>query len=252
MRKNEILLGFLKGFQCNEPFAVEYILGQIDEVVVTLTTKYCKIFMFDEDDLKSDILCTIYEFIKKREWNETNISFFDFNIVNAGETFLYSKVSKDYIISPNIAKLYVNVMEKLFSGNCDIGLIMQYEEILSDIFPELIPEEVLIIKNVYKKINSDRNRLKDCGFINTRGINMESGLLAFDCKRITDYVEKLPPKQQLVIILRFGLDGEGERTFSDISKTVGVSVTTIRQEEAKALRKLRYLTNKSKEFTDIF
>ena len=50
--------------------------------------------------------------------------------------------------------------------------------------------------------------------------------------------EALNPKEQKVIILRFGLDGNRARTLEEIGKELNVTRERIRQVESKALRKL--------------
>lgn len=54
-------------------------------------------------------------------------------------------------------------------------------------------------------------------------------------------VSKLSRREQMVLRLRFGLDGRGARTLQEIGKAAGVSRERIRQLEVEALRKLRRL-----------
>jgi len=49
----------------------------------------------------------------------------------------------------------------------------------------------------------------------------------------------LPPRMQRVLVLRFGLDGEGPRTLEDIGTELGVTRERVRQLESRALRELR-------------
>ena len=44
---------------------------------------------------------------------------------------------------------------------------------------------------------------------------------------------------QRVLVLRFGLDGEGTRTLEDIGSELGVTRERVRQIQAEALEKLR-------------
>jgi RNA polymerase primary sigma factor len=44
---------------------------------------------------------------------------------------------------------------------------------------------------------------------------------------------------QRVLVLRFGLDGEGPRTLEDIGAELGVTRERVRQLESRALRELR-------------
>ena len=53
-------------------------------------------------------------------------------------------------------------------------------------------------------------------------------------------LETLNPKEREVLKLRFGLDGNGIRTFTEIGQMFNLLRTSIQQIEAKALRKLRH------------
>ncbi|MCC7104461.1 MAG: sigma-70 family RNA polymerase sigma factor, partial [Chloroflexi bacterium] len=50
----------------------------------------------------------------------------------------------------------------------------------------------------------------------------------------------LSGRERRVVELRFGLDGDRDRTLSEIGDELGVTRERIRQIEAKALRKLRH------------
>ena len=50
---------------------------------------------------------------------------------------------------------------------------------------------------------------------------------------------RLTPRMQRVLVLRFGLDGEGPRTLEDIGAELGVTRERVRQLESRALRELR-------------
>ena len=57
---------------------------------------------------------------------------------------------------------------------------------------------------------------------------------------INKVLNSLTPREQTVLCMRFGLDGEGERKFHQIGDHLGVGVERVRQIEAKALRKLKH------------
>ena len=53
-------------------------------------------------------------------------------------------------------------------------------------------------------------------------------------------METLAPREQRVLILRFGLEDERSRTLEEVGREFGLTRECIRQIEAKALRKLRH------------
>ena len=59
-------------------------------------------------------------------------------------------------------------------------------------------------------------------------------------ERIHEVVETLAPREQLVLRLRFGLDGQKPKLLEEVGKELEVTRERIRQPEAKALRKLRH------------
>lgn len=58
-------------------------------------------------------------------------------------------------------------------------------------------------------------------------------------KEVVSLLNSLKDREQKVITLRFGLDGEEKQTLEEIGKIYGVTKECIRQTEARALNKLR-------------
>ena len=63
---------------------------------------------------------------------------------------------------------------------------------------------------------------------------------------VMNVVRTLSPREQQVIIARFGLDGKDPRTLEEIAKDFGVTRERIRQIEARALMKLRHSSRSNK------
>ncbi|XP_039836927.1 RNA polymerase sigma factor sigE, chloroplastic/mitochondrial-like [Panicum virgatum] len=59
---------------------------------------------------------------------------------------------------------------------------------------------------------------------------------------IDDLLDSLKPKESLVIRQRFGLDGRGKRTLSEIAGNLNISREMVRKYELKALMKLKHPT----------
>lgn len=70
--------------------------------------------------------------------------------------------------------------------------------------------------------------------------NQEDGILQAELRRIIlSTLETLTPREEKVIKMRFGIDGD-EYRLTDVAKEFGVTIERMRQIEAKALRKLRH------------
>ena len=57
--------------------------------------------------------------------------------------------------------------------------------------------------------------------------------------RLTQALDELPGRERQVLRLRFGLNGEPERTLDEVATILGVSRERIRQVEHSALARLR-------------
>ena len=55
-----------------------------------------------------------------------------------------------------------------------------------------------------------------------------------------DVLLTLTPREQRILILRFGLEGGGARSLVEVAKEFNVTKERIRQIESRALRKLRH------------
>ena len=64
-----------------------------------------------------------------------------------------------------------------------------------------------------------------------------------------EVVASLTPREQKVLILRFGLEDGRSRTLEEVGREFDVTRERIRQIEAKALRKLRH-PSRSKKLKD--
>ena len=70
--------------------------------------------------------------------------------------------------------------------------------------------------------------------------SVESTFEASETKdTIASAIERLAPREQAVLQLRFGLDGSEPRTLAEIGRSLGLSKERARQIEEEALRKLR-------------
>lgn len=84
-------------------------------------------------------------------------------------------------------------------------------------------------------------------------IEDENAMAPDDCasqiilqEQISEVLKTLTPREEQVIRLRFGLDGERARTLEEVGKEFSVTRERIRQIETKALRKLQPVIKKKK------
>jgi RNA polymerase primary sigma factor len=68
-------------------------------------------------------------------------------------------------------------------------------------------------------------------------------------EQVQEVVASLTPREQKVLILRFGLEDGRSRTLEEVGREFNVTRERIRQIEAKALRKLRH-PSRSKKLKD--
>ena len=68
-------------------------------------------------------------------------------------------------------------------------------------------------------------------------------------EQVQEVVGTLTPREQKVLILRFGLEDGRSRTLEEVGREFSVTRERIRQIEAKALRKLRH-PSRSKKLKD--
>ncbi len=94
-------------------------------------------------------------------------------------------------------------------------------------------------------IGEDGQRL--CDFI--RDESAVSPLEHCSCREVSGLTHQLlsalQPREERILRLRFGLDGQSEKTLEAIGKTLHVSKERIRQIEKKALGKLRHLNGQA-------
>lgn len=69
-------------------------------------------------------------------------------------------------------------------------------------------------------------------------------------ERLMDALKKLTPVELQVVTLRFGMDGQGARSYEEIGTIVDLTGERIRQIQQKALKKLRYRKGVKQIFDD--
>ncbi|MGH9257366.1 MAG: sigma factor-like helix-turn-helix DNA-binding protein [Vicinamibacterales bacterium] len=71
-----------------------------------------------------------------------------------------------------------------------------------------------------------------------------------DCRAVlARALSSLPPRQRQAVTLRFGLDGDGERTYRQMGESMGITVEGCRRLEMAALRRLRH-PSRARELRD--
>jgi RNA polymerase primary sigma factor len=110
--------------------------------------------------------------------------------------------------------------------------------------------ELSLTKNTVEKEIGQRALDKLLGMDNGELLTIESPEESVYQKEknlaLADVVDSLTPKEQKVLQLRFGLHGEEEHTLEETGNIIDVTRERVRQIEAKALRKLRHPSRRSK------
>ena len=108
-----------------------------------------------------------------------------------------------------------------------------------------VPKEKVIEMNLAAKASCSLNSPTGFSDDEIRGTSMdvaEQPTYADDFALSSDLegvLKTLSPKERKVIELRFGFDGEGAKTLEEVGKILGITREGVRQQEAKALLKLR-------------
>ncbi|NLJ98929.1 MAG: RNA polymerase sigma factor RpoD, partial [Tissierellia bacterium] len=147
-------------------------------------------------------------------------------------------------------------------------LIRIQRQLVQDLGREPTPEEIAELMDM------DIDKVKDIMQISQKPISLETPIGEEEDSQLGDFVEDehmetpaesttfimlkeellgvletLTPREQEVLILRFGIKDGKTRTLEEVGKVFGVTRERIRQIEAKALRKLRH-PSRSKKLKD--
>lgn len=122
-------------------------------------------------------------------------------------------------------------------------------ELTGKLLEEIFPAELANLE--FRQQEKTRTVIQDIEMVSLTGIkdNLLLPPTADDqiekqeqTKAITDTLKMLPEREQQVIIMRFGLDGNEIRSLRDIAELWGVTATCIRRIEQRALSLLRHPT----------
>lgn len=75
--------------------------------------------------------------------------------------------------------------------------------------------------------------------LTTRDETVEHATQSLLREQVEGVLDSLTPRERRVVQLRYGLSGEDEHSWEEIGRAFNVTRESIRQIEAKALRKLR-------------
>lgn len=111
-----------------------------------------------------------------------------------------------------------------------------------DVAPEtLFPEAVRLVKAARMVREMDVVEVAAIGGGQSRIALPDEAFEASQLRdRLTSALSDLPARERKVLGLRFGLDGQGERSLDEVGDTVGVTAERARQIEARAMRLLRH------------
>lgn len=67
-------------------------------------------------------------------------------------------------------------------------------------------------------------------------------------EELLELVAQLPPKEALVVRLRYGLEGAKPQSLAEVARVLGVSRERVRQLEKQALKRLKAWTSEALEY----
>ncbi len=103
-------------------------------------------------------------------------------------------------------------------------------------------QEIVSLDKSYTKTGDDKNeiQLKEM-IVDESKLSVEEQFLNQELKiKMHNILDVLPDRTKNIIVLRYGLDGKGIRTFNEISNLYGITISRIKQIEKAGLRKLRF------------
>lgn len=109
------------------------------------------------------------------------------------------------------------------------------------------------LNDVIKNTGSDSNDESEVGEFIDSGIRIEEDVIRKDgAKQFLKYLDKLEPREQLILRLRYGIDDGVPKTLQEVGTAFGVTRERARQIEEKALRKLRTIVKQKNLTMDDF
>ena len=140
-------------------------------------------------------------------------------------------------------------LEKEGKGTANIDDIAKKMNISSDKINNYLNanKKTLSLEADYEMHNGSEVKLVD--IIEDKRSSISKRLERENLKQeLVELLNELKDREQKVIALRFGLDGEEKQTLEEIGKIYGVTKECIRQTESRALNKLR----KNKKIENIY
>ena len=119
------------------------------------------------------------------------------------------------------------------------------EEIAADsgLTPEKVAEALRVAPDpvsLFASVGDDDAELVDFLADPTADLPAEAAISSFEHRELRSVLRLLNAREQRVLELRFGLDGQRPRTLDEVGKEFRVTRERVRQIEAKALSKLRH------------
>lgn len=112
---------------------------------------------------------------------------------------------------------------------------------------------MLEVDSLNKVVISDGDEVGELGNLIQDNSPGPDELLEFidRARIINEYVNKLKPRESIVIKMRYGLNDGNYKTLEEVGEHFGVSRERIRQIEQKAIRKLRWLLTVKGKYRNI-
>ncbi len=251
---NELLA---KAYQENHPEALEELCVRNKRLVMDCVRRYARMSGNDlnDDDLYAAGVCGLIKAAQR----------FNYSLGNRFSTYacwwIQQAVVREIEDHSRIIRIPVHMQERIrMITRMEYDLAQQgftFEECVDEIVEALKYSSRPLTKEQVIKCVQLREQTSGCSSLDKPvGEDDETPLLDFipaDKKNnpevqltitalrseLMDRIRELDFREQMIILKRFGMDGQGKRTLEEIAKVIHLSRERVRQIENRALRKLK-------------
>lgn len=190
-----------------------------------------EIKIIDIEDLANEavfgLISAIHKFDKTRD-----ISFSTY-----ATPWICQRISRYYANNATCIRLPVHVREKLYAINQKLN---NGEDLTPEEYKIKLREVPVVSINEEVRTDEGDELLLENSISDDEAEGFVEEVAQDDAKTILlRELDKLNPREKYVIVTRYGLDGEGNKTLEEVGQTIGITRERVRQIEKHAIMKLK-------------